>query len=153
MAHLSRSRATLRLFGDDLVLAELTRVLGHPSSKEQVKGEVIVGKSSGHKRIAKTGMWRLEAADAEPENLDTQIAEIFGKLTSDLDVWKTLLSRYSIDLFCGLFMEESNEGFSLSAESMKILGLRGIEIGFDLYGPTTDGEEDASRKGDGGIKK
>lgn len=70
MAQLDRSIATLRIAGDDLQPAEISALLGHAASKQQVKGEVFVGKVSGRSRTAKTGMWRLEATDAAPENLD-----------------------------------------------------------------------------------
>jgi len=41
---------------------------------------------------------------------------------------------YKIDLFCGLFMGGSNEGISISPESMVALGLRHMELGLDIYG-------------------
>ncbi|WKE65378.1 DUF4279 domain-containing protein [Gallaecimonas kandeliae] len=135
MAHLDRSVATLRIIGDDLNPDEISALLGHTASKQQTKGEVIIGKVSGVSRIAKTGMWYLEAMDATPENLDGQIAELLGKLTGNLKVWAKISSSCRIDLFCGLFMKHSNEGLSVSAESMKALGERGIELGLDLYGP------------------
>lgn len=142
MAHLARSVAALRIFGDDLEPDEITRLLGCPPTKAQVKGQVTVGKT-GRQRVARTGSWHLEAQEAEPENLDAQIVEIFGKLTSDSAVWVGIGGRYSVDLFCGLFMESWNEGLSLSPESMRTLGARGVEIGLDIYAPTESGEDDA----------
>jgi uncharacterized protein YjbJ (UPF0337 family) len=135
MAHLDHSAATLRIRGDDLYPPEISALLGHAASQEQFKGEVFVGKVTGRSRTAKTGMWRLEATDAAPENLDGQIAELLGKLTGNLSVWAQIAARYKIDLFCGLFMNVSNEGLSISAESLKALGERGIELGLDIYGP------------------
>ncbi len=80
-------------------------------------------------------MWALAATPREPEDIDGQIAEILGQLSDDPEVWRTIGQRYEVDLFCGLFMKSGNEGFSLSPGSMRALGLRQIEIGFDLYGP------------------
>jgi uncharacterized protein YjbJ (UPF0337 family) len=135
MAHLDRSVATIRIAGDDLKPAEISTLLGHAASKEQVKGEVLVGKVTGRSRTAKTGMWLLEATDATPEDLDGQIAELLGKLTGNLSVWAQIATKYEIDLFCGLFMKVSNEGLSISAASLKALGERGIELSLDIYGP------------------
>ncbi|MCG7932908.1 MAG: DUF4279 domain-containing protein [Candidatus Thiodiazotropha lotti] len=135
MAQLDRSVATLRIAGDDLQPTEISVLLEHAASKEQVKGEVIIGKVTGRSRTAKIGMWRLEATDATPEDLDGQIAELLGKLTGNLCVWEQIAARYKIDLFCGLFMNVSNEGLSISVESLKALGERGIELGLDIYGP------------------
>ena len=144
MAHLDRTVATLRIAGDDLQPAEISALLGHAASKQHVKGEVFVGKVTGRSRVAKTGMWRLEATDAVPEDLDGQIAELLGKLTGNLAAWSQISKKYEIDLFCGLFMKVSNEGLSISAESLKALGERGIELSLDIYGPDEPQEtEDA----------
>jgi hypothetical protein len=91
---------------------------------------------SGH--IAKFGMWRLEAARQAPGDLDAQIAEIFSKLTQDLSVWASITSTYTADMFCGLFMSGTNEGLSLSVETLEALSARGIELGLDIYSKDRD---------------
>jgi hypothetical protein len=83
-------------------------------------------------RIAKTGSWRLSAGRREPEDLEAQILEILGQLTQDLSVWESL-SRYQPDLFCGLFMGNTNDGLPLSAKVLLSLGQRGIALGLDIY--------------------
>ena len=138
MAYLSRSRATLRIAGDDLDPEEVSRQLGCTPTTAQRQGEAIDRHKTGRVRIALFGMWRLEAASREPEDIDGQISEILGQLSDDLEVWRTIGQRYKVDLFCGLFMKTANEGLSLSPSSLHALGMRQIEIGFDIYGP--DGE-------------
>lgn len=133
MASLQRSVATLRISGDDLDPQEVSRLLRCAPTFAQAKGERIVGRSTGSVRIARAGMWRLCAPDREPEDLDGQIAELLSKLTDDLGVWISIADRYKLDLFCGLFMKESNEGLSLSPQSLAALGLRHIELGLDIY--------------------
>ena len=146
MACIHESTATLRIFGDALIPAEITKTLGASPTHAQTKGDKIVGKKTGIVRTARSGMWRLEAPDREPEDLDGQIREILGQLTEDLAAWKSIASRYKMDLFCGLFMECSNEGMELSPESLLSLGSRGIMIGLDIYGPTGDDEETTSEQ-------
>jgi hypothetical protein len=138
MATVKRSRATLRICGDALEPDVITRVLGHGPTSAQTKGESLVGKKTGQVRIARSGMWRLDAAVREPADLDAQVEEILAKLVPDLDVWKSLTSEFRADLFCGLFMDRSNEGLSLSPETLAALGCRGIELGLDIY----DGPDD-----------
>ncbi len=138
MAYLNRSKATLRVMGDDLDPEEISRLLGCQPTTAQYKGEEIVGRHSGRTRLAKFGMWRLTATPREPEDIDGQIAELFGQLVDNPEVWRALAQRYAVDLFCGLFMKHGNEGFSLSPASLLALGLRHVEIGFDLYGPDDD---------------
>jgi Domain of unknown function (DUF4279) len=69
----------------------------------------------------------------EPGNLDAQVEEIFANLTQDLMVWAKLSREYSIDLFCGFFMKETDEGIEVSSNTLKALGDRGIKLGICLY--------------------
>lgn len=135
MTQLHHSAAGLRIIGDDLIPSEISSLLGCLPTFSQTKGEEILGKTPGKIRVANCGMWRLNAQRREPEDLDGQIDEIFARLTDDLNVWKEISRRYSVDLFCGLFMACGNDGLSVSAESLLILGLRDIELGLDIYGP------------------
>lgn len=134
MAQVSGSVVALRIGGDDLDPEKITEMLGCAPTKKQTKGQVIKSKS-GSERIVKTGMWLLSASDCKPENIDGKIYEIFSKLTDNTAIWKSISDQYKLDLFCGLFMNEGNEGLSISSESLKVLGLRDIELGFDIYGP------------------
>lgn len=133
MAVLCGSVASLRFFGDDLDPDELTRLLGCQPTKSERKGEEIVGKVTGSKRTARSGGWRLSAERREPGDLDAQISEIFDGLTNDMSIWQDLTSRFRADVFCGLFMEEGNEGISLSNETLQRLAERGLTIDFDIY--------------------
>lgn len=144
MAQISRSVATLRILGDDLIPSEISEALNCKATYEQIKGEVVTGKKTGKQRIVKTGMWRLQASDHEPENLDGQIAEVLEKLNPDFSVWQKLSGKYHIDLFCGLFMEVSNEGMDISPSSLKALGERGIQLSLDIY----DGNDESPDQDD-----
>lgn len=132
MGVLDHSLATLRLFGDDLIPENLTALLGAAPTEACVKGQEIVGRSTGKMRIAKTGSWRLNADRREPEDLEAQIFELFDKLSGDMSVWASL-SRYKPDLFCGIFMGSSNDGLPLSAKALLALGQRGIALDLDIY--------------------
>lgn len=144
MAQVSKSVATLRIMGDDLNPVEITALLGHAPTESQTKGDELIGRATGNKRIARIGLWRLTATPSEPENLDAQIAELLGKLTTDMGVWSKINERYEVDLFCGLFLNQGNEGMSVSPSSLYSLGLRGIELGLDIYGADVSAvEEDA----------
>lgn len=79
--------------------------------------------------------WRITAPDSQGADLDAQVNVILVRLTSDLNVWQQLSSKYQVYLFCGLFLDRPNRGVSLSAETMAKLGARGISFGFDIYSP------------------
>ena len=148
MAAIAESVATLRIFGDDLIPQDVSAALGAEPSAAHRQGEVQRTRG-GREVVRKTGMWRLHATPQTPEDLDAQVAELLSRLTPDLAVWAGLSARFEVDLFCGLFMEESNEGFSLSAATLLALGERGIEIGLDVYAPSrpdTDTDTDTEQE-------
>jgi Domain of unknown function (DUF4279) len=132
MATIARSVATLRIIGDSLIPDDVTRMLGMPPSESQTKGEELRGKS-GHVRVAKFGAWRVHAPETAPADLDVQVTEILSKLTPELSVWRELSTRFDIDLFCGWFMDKENEGIGVSADTLRCLGERGIELSLDIY--------------------
>ncbi|WP_374538990.1 DUF4279 domain-containing protein [Chitinimonas taiwanensis] len=139
MAHLSRSLASLRIAGDELIPEEISKLLGAQASHAQRKGQVL--QSAQATRLARFGHWRLQAAETSPEDLDGQVAELLNQLTSDLDVWRDLASRYDIDLFCGWFMREGNEGVSISPSTLQALGERHIKLDLDIYAPEYGAEQ------------
>jgi hypothetical protein len=141
MATISKTVATLRISGEELVPDEVSALLGHPADKAQKKGDEIVARNTGSKRNAKIGMWLLCAPDSAPGDLDSQVTHILGKLTKDLAVWKQIAARFHMDLFCGLFMDNEMEGLSVSPESLMLLGERGIELGLDIYYGDNEQEE------------
>lgn len=132
MAAIAKSTASLRIFGEDLDPNEVTALLCCEPSMQYRKGDFV---SQGRQHTRKYGAWVLKTEDRVPEALDDQLADIFAKLTQDLSIWKTLASRFDANVFCGLFMNESNEGFSLSSSTLGALAARGLEINFDIYDP------------------
>lgn len=137
MTELARAVATLRVFGDALDPAEVTRLLGVEPSRAESKGQAITGRS-GHVRIAKTGRWYLELHESVPGDLDAQVQELLARVHQDIVVWRELASRFDLDLFCGWFMAGGNEGVELSPATLLALGERGIRLGIDLYAPDGD---------------
>jgi hypothetical protein len=134
MVHLHRAAASLRIAGKELAPDEITALLGSNPTHAQTKGQEILTKS-GRTRSPLFGQWRLHATVTEPENLESQVAELLGKLTTDLTVWRDLGSRFDIDLFCGWFMSGANEGVAIEPKTLLALGERGITLSLDIYGP------------------
>ena len=134
MGILHKSAASLGFYGDDLDPAEITQQLGGEPSVGVRKGGVWKT-VSGAEKIARTGSWRLRAERREPANLDHQIHELLHGLTEDLGIWRSISERYRGRVFCGLFLAESNEGFTLAAKTLARIGERGLLVDFDIYGP------------------
>jgi hypothetical protein len=144
MAEIDYSMVSLRIGGDDLVPEEITTLLGATPRYAVFKGERgengkrVVGPIVNGARTAKSGMWLIDAELREPENIDAQIKEIFSKVTNDLAVWQGLGRRFKMDIYCGLFLKESDNGMTISPQSLALLGERGIELSMCIYAPTEE---------------
>jgi hypothetical protein len=149
MAHLERSVATLRIMGDELLPEEISRLLGAVPTSAYAKGHQFRSEASERVVTRKSGIWRLMAKENQPEDLDGQVAELLGQVTSNLSVWGNLTARFRVDLFCGWFMGSANEGVQISSETLLALGQRGIMLSFDIYEQdASDAERGAASGGD-----
>lgn len=146
MAAIAESRVSIRFFGDDLNPAELTSILGREPSTHYRKGDT---RTSAGREYARTyGAWVAAAEYQRPEAIDAQLVKLFASMNQDLTAWQILTFRFSADVFCGLFMDDCNEYFSLSLATLKMLADRGLEINFDVYDPTKDDPANAAERGD-----
>ena len=146
MAAIGMSTLTLRIFGDTLDPEAVTAMLGAKPTYACRKGDVETTKR-GRQIVCRTGLWKLSVPDSEPEAIDAQVASLLAQLSADLATWQHLGQAFEVDLFCGLFMNDTNEGFSLSVATLKALAERGIEIGFDAYAPISGDEEQQTAQG------
>ena len=134
MTELHKTAASLRFFGDDLDPDEVTVRLGAKPTVGVRKGgtwRTLVGVE----KTASKGQWRMTVERRSPGDLDGQLEELLAPLTTDLAVWRDLSGRFQADVFCGLFLNEFNEGISLSPRTLEALGLRGLSLDMDVYGP------------------
>jgi len=137
MGKIARSAASLRVIADDLDPQLVTRLLGVPASLSKRKGEETVTRR-GDTQIARTGVWILKAEDLRPGDVDRQIVELLHSVSKDDAVWADLRSRFKIDLFCGLWVQEPDEGFELRAETLALIASRGLSLGICVYALTAD---------------
>ena len=133
MAAVSRSVAALRVAGDDLRVAEVSRLIGREPSLAYEKDQTFEVRGRVHTR--KSGLWLVRVPGSEPENLDAQIRALLESVSDSPDVWQLLHDRYRVDVFCGLFLGQGNEGFELDPSTLAALAHRNLTVGFDIYGP------------------
>lgn len=121
----------LRVYGDDLDPDTVSVLLGAAPTSACRKGEIRRGKR--YDRIEKQGKWLLDQDWVRGVPLDDLINRLLDRLTSDLVVWRELIGRYKVDLFCGLKLELWNRGLGLSPKTLIRVGERGLELGLDIY--------------------
>lgn len=139
MPFLHHSCAALKIGGDSLNPDRVSRLLACRPTLGFVKGQIEP--SRGKIIVRETGGWHLDAAGQQPGNLDAHVAELFRRVNSALSAWATLSGEYKIELFCVYFTGEADESVQASAETLKVLGDRGIKLGLRIYSPA--GEDDS----------
>lgn len=129
--NVDRSSVTLRIFGDALEPEKITQLLGSKPTKARRKGDIVPTKK--YHRTASTGLWLLSGNLPETQDIEEHLLALLALVTNDLNIWKSLTQTYEVDIFCGVFLETCNRGFTLSPNIMKMLSERNIQIGFDIY--------------------
>lgn len=142
MAGLHDTVTALRIHGDDVVPDEITRLLGTEPTKSHAKGDRNIGKAGREYAPWKSGIWLVSTEHQSPGDIDKQTSDLLGRMTSDLGIWRELASRFRLDLYCGLFLALDNEISVLSAQTLKALGDRGVELILEIYAPLQEPKQD-----------
>ncbi|MEM1103657.1 MAG: DUF4279 domain-containing protein [Pseudomonadota bacterium] len=143
MSTLYETAVSLHFSGDTLDPDDLTRLLGKRPSSCERKGQAVQNSRTGGKRVARSGRWRLSVERRSPGDLDTQIAELVSGATTDLRTWRKLADDFKGRVFCGLFLNEWNEGLRVAPQTLKALGDRGLFLDLDVYGRDRESDADS----------
>ena len=129
-------RISLDVIGDDVDPDEISAMLGAEPTTSHRKGDAIHGGDGTFRRYAKSGRWSIETSsrDVDEPDIDTSLRDLLDSMTENIDIWNRLSNQFDTGLFCGIFLTDSNRGFTISPELMSALGDRDLYIGLDLYG-------------------
>jgi hypothetical protein len=128
-------KATLRIQGDELDPAEITRLLGVTPTAAGPKGERITGKGEPRTRVTGTWSLSLELPASDHWPLEQVLTALLAALPSDSDLWTSLGNRFTLDVFLGLFMTTDNQGFHVSPVLLSALATRHWQLSADIYAP------------------
>jgi len=120
----------LRFSGDDLDPEEITRLLGASPTEAYRRRDIVQIPSPPH--AATEGTWAIQTKRST-NDIEEQLFELFGRLTTNLETWRSLTSRFHADLFCGVFIAWFGHGFSMSPALHRALADRHLLITFDIY--------------------
>ena len=129
-------RISLDVIGDEIDPDEISAILGTQPTTAHRKGDSIHGRDGEFRRFAKSGRWSISTTSrgVDEPDFDASLRELLDSLTDNLDIWKRLSQRFDTGLFCGIFLTNSNRGFTISPELMTALGDRDLYLGLDVYG-------------------
>jgi hypothetical protein len=127
---IDRFKVTLRVYDEELDPDQISKVLGCEPTNAARRG------SSKDPRYPLKGRWLLEIDSRdldESDDVEDGVRMLLERLPSDLALWASLTSTYSVSIFCSLILVSQNRGFGISAEVSKLLSDRNLESGFDIY--------------------
>ncbi len=136
MDNLHRASVTLLIHGDDLVPEELTSLMGRQPMIGARKGGTFPG-HNGREVTARTGKWILGTGYREPPCIDQQINELLSSFPAGADLWQDLTTRFDCYVTVGVYFDDDSwtGGIVLEAQTLRMLGERGLAIDFDMYAP------------------
>jgi hypothetical protein len=132
---IGRIKVSVRVIGDDLDPAEVTRLFGVEPTFAARRGEAR--ERHGRPIVQRTGVWfhALTVDPTEEWELADAVDTLLARLPADPAIWRALGSRYQLDVFCGLFLRSENQGADLPPATLAALAERGLTLGLDIYGP------------------
>ena len=96
--------------GDKLDPEQITSILKCLPTRSQIQ-------------IPKSGHWALSINSNDYKSGEIELEEgikiLLRKLPSDAKLWRSLTTKYDVDIMCGLFLETSNRGFETLPKSLQ----------------------------------
>jgi hypothetical protein len=128
---------SITIFGEGVDPDEVSRALGSTPDRSHRVGEAVSAESSARRR---TGLWSIttHGTVAEEALLAEHMATLFGRVSSDVAVWRQLADRHSTRVFIGWFMGEGNEALRVDAGILDELARRALHLDIDVYAPPAD---------------
>jgi hypothetical protein len=124
--------AELRIWGEDLDIAEITDNLGLEPSLVLRRGDKL-----GRTKHIKESVWSYSGIVKDQKfnfkSLEENLSFLLEKLWPVKDKIEAYKSKYKIVLWCGHFQDSYNGGPLLSAPILRLLGEFGVDLFIDNY--------------------
>jgi len=133
---------SLRLFGDQLPVADVSSRLDLPAYRVGRKGEHLHG--NPRYAIHKTNLWLWSVTSMHKVALENQLVLTLDVLETRLIRLKELLQETgaNAELFIGFGSGNGQGGVAISPSVLKRLAALGLPLQFDLYPPDVDETSD-----------
>ncbi len=129
---------SLRILGDDLDPDEISRLLAVSPTFSARRGDARETKRAILRQPV--GVWSFDIGKSSEWVLEDLIRSLLDRIQVPVETWQLLRTRYQIEMFCGLFLNDWNRGTNLSAGILGRLAERGIALSLDIYCNGTDTE-------------
>lgn len=141
--HRKWSKASLRIFSEELLPDEVGAVLGLRATSVHVKGEP---RSRHHKDVWRDSFWYLASPLGDERVMGDHLNWLLDSLEPRMDAVMKLSETCRIDLFCGFSSENGQGGFTLDPATLARIARLGVPLILDLYPPSIEIDEGGGRQ-------
>ena len=145
-----RVEVSFRIFGEDLDPNAVTEVLGMTPDSAIKRGEehdLKAGSKVIHSRPARQGGWIIKSKLPPDVHVEEHLRVMLALLEPKAAAIQDLRGAgNSADFFCGLFLQDYNDGVELPPEMLADIAALGATLGLDIYDashPQESGEDPA----------
>ena len=103
MTELDNSIVSIRFVGKNLDTKIISEQLGFIESN--------LTETTVKKLMNNNIVWGIRLAGKDRMSLENKIMMLLGEFTKDILIWRQVTERIKADIFCGLFLDEWNQGF------------------------------------------
>ncbi|MGI5504360.1 DUF4279 domain-containing protein [Lentzea sp. CA-135723] len=122
-------KASLRVFSESSMLAELVAALGEPDHGYDIGDPVSRRRTDGPRRTM--SHWSLSSRAERTSPLDEHVAELVAFVEGRRREFEALGG--DVDIFCGVFTaDDAQGGFTFTTDLMRRLAELDLEVTFDL---------------------
>ncbi len=121
-------RASLRIFGDDLDIDEITRTLGIEPTHSHRKGE----RSSHMAQPWPHDMWCFEPPIDETRPLHEHIMALWNAVRPNILYLRALKQQFHVDVFCGYRSNSDTAGFEVDYHCLGLFAELEIPLGISV---------------------
>jgi len=133
MGQLSRVHVSFRFTSDALDPRLVTQELGITPESAHRKGAVTLIRGVPRGRRA-TGVWIMSSQLPDSAFLDQHLKALLTVLEPKAKAIQELKDKgYAPEFYCGLFLEDWNEGTTLSPDTLGRIAALGAQLGLDVY--------------------
>lgn len=127
--------AKFRIFGDEVVPADVTAVMGIDPDRVASKGEPLNWAGIRADRIAGTGVWLIESAPCEAASLEVHLRWLLARIEPVASGLKEAVERSggTAEFLCKWFLESFNEEQEFEPDTLARIARLGATLRFDTW--------------------
>jgi len=122
VGELSRASVSLRIIAEVQNINSIASIVGVEPTQYRILRE---WPETGIVKV----VWNLEE-ETSGGSIETKIRSLADKALAEYAIWPPETAQWQMEVFCGLYLSNWNEGFSITPETIQLLAIEGYRFKF-----------------------